>query len=149
MKVVKENNSEVTPKVGCVCGRRLKKSMTLAAAAMMATLSISTTAFASPAFYTSEEGIGIEVSNPIEGVQTRSTIEGDKVSILGGKLWATWKDGTFFKANYDHSSKTHRCSATNDHGTVQRSAWVPGGTRAISPWLDQTLSNNKVWAATE
>lgn len=149
MKVVNENNSGATPKVGCVCGRRLKKSMTLAAAAMMATLSISTTAFASPAFYTSEEGIGIEVSNPIEGVQTRAIIEGDKVSILGGTLWATWSNGTLFRANYDHSSKNHRCSATNDHGTVQRSAWVSAGTTAISPWLSQTLNNNKVWAATE
>ncbi|MDO4338396.1 MAG: hypothetical protein Q4C91_09960 [Eubacteriales bacterium] len=127
----------------------LKKLITSAATAMMITLSISTTAFASPVFYTSEEGTGIEVSNSVEGVQTRATIQGDKVSVSGGTLWATWKDGVSFKANYKHSSKTHRCSATNDHGTVKRSGWVPAGTTAVSPWLDQTLSNNKVWAATK
>lgn len=129
----------------------LKKSIALTAAAMIMTLSTSTTAFASPLFYDSEEGIGIEVENPVGGAAVRSSlIEGEKVSVSGGTLWATWKDGVSFRANYDHDSKTHRCSATNDHITEPvRSEWMPKGERAISPWLDQTISNNRVWAKTK
>ena len=129
--------------------KRLKKSISLAVTSIMVTLSISTTAFASPVFYTSEEGIGIEVNNSVGDVQTRAVIEGDKVSVLGGTLWATWNNGVTFRANYDHSYKVHRCSATNDHETRMRSEWASPGIRAISPWLSQTLSNNKVWASTE
>ena len=114
--------------------KRLKKSISLAVTSIMVTLSISTTAFASPVFYTSEEGIGIEVNNSVGDVQT---------------LWATWNNGVTFRANYDHSYKVHRCSATNDHETRMRSEWASPGVRAISPWLSQTLSNNKVWASTE
>ena len=128
----------------------LKKSIALTAAAMIMTLSTSTTAFASPLFYDSEEGIGIEVENPVGGAAVRSSlIECEKVSVSGGTLWATWKDGVSFRANYDHYSKTHRCSATNDHvGEPARSEWMDKGVRAESPWLDQTISNNRVWAAT-
>ncbi len=128
--------------------KRRKKLILLAATAMM-TLSVSSTAFASPLLYDSEEGIGIEVKYPTAGVKTRSTIEGDKVSVSGGELWVTWKDGVTFRANYDHSSKTHRCSVKNDHGTLKRSEWTSKGVTAISPWLDQTVSNNKAYAATE
>lgn len=126
----------------------LKKSVTLAAAMVM-TLSVGTTAFASPLYYDSEEGIGIEVENPTGVVQKSSIIEEDKVSVSGGKLWATWKDGMVFRANYDHSSKTHRCSVTNDYGILKRSEWTSKGIRAISPWLDQTIINNKAYAATK
>lgn len=133
-------------------GKGTKKSISLVATAMIMILSASTTAFASPLFYDSEEGIGIEVNNPGDGSSVRSSlIDGDKVSVLGGTLWATWKDGVSFRANYDHDSKTHRCSATNDHTNEDpvRSEWMPKGVRAISPWLDQTVSNNRVWAKTE
>lgn len=128
---------------------RGRKSIVLAATVMMMTLSIGNTAFASPLLYDSEEGIGIEVEYPTSGVAARSTIQGDKVSVSGGKLWVTWKDGVTFRANYDHSSKTHRCSVTNDHLTLKRSAWTTKGVTAISPWLDQTLTNNKAYAATK
>ncbi|MEG1847928.1 MAG: hypothetical protein RR238_05605 [Lachnospiraceae bacterium] len=126
----------------------LKKPQTLVLVAMMMALSMGTTAFASSAQYVSEEGIGIEVENP-GGLGTRADIQGDAVSVSGGTLWATWRDGTLFRANYDHSTKEHRCSVTNDHQELQRSQWMPGGTRAISPWLSQTASNNKAYAATK
>lgn len=126
-----------------------KKPMVLAATVMMMTLTVSATAFASPLLYDSEEGIGIEVEYPASGVATRSITQGDKVSVSGGKLWVTWKDGVSFRANYDHSSKTHRCSVTNDHLTLKRSAWESKGITAISPWLDQTFTNNKAYAATK
>lgn len=128
---------------------RKKKSLAVAVAMAM-TLSVGTTAFAGPLLYDSEEGIGIEVEQSA-GVApyADSTIEGDKVSVAGGKLWVTWKGGSQFRANYDHSSKTHRCSVTNDHLTRKRSEWEPKGVRAISPWLDQTFTNNKAYAATK
>ena len=126
-----------------------KKPMVLAATVMMMTLTVGATAFASPLLYDSEEGIGIEVEYPTSGVATRSTIQGDKVSVSGGKLWVTWKDGVSFRANYDHSSKTHRCSVTNDHLTLKRSEWESKGITAISPWLDQTFTNNRAYAATK
>lgn len=129
-----------------------KKSIALVTTTMIMTLSSSTTAFASPLFYDSEEGIGIEVDNPVSiATVWSSLIDGEKVSVSDGTLWATWKDGVLFRANYDHDSKTHRCSATNDHveATPTRSKWMPKGERAISPWLEQTVSNNRVWAATK
>lgn len=128
--------------------KRRKKSVALVAAMAM-TLSVGSTVFASPLIYDSEEGIGIEVERPT-GVRTRSSIiQGDKVSVSGGTLWTTWKDGVVFRANYDHNSKTHRCSVSNDHGTVKRSNWESKGTTARSPWLDQTFSNNRAYAATK
>lgn len=123
-----------------------KKTLALATATVM-TLSVGTTTFAAPLIYDSEEGVGIEVQKPAD-VETYSTIEGEKVSVSGGKLWATWKDGLVFRANYDHNTKEHRCSAVNDHETVARSAWTRPGYRAISPWLDQTLFANRVLAKT-
>lgn len=125
---------------------RKKKNLALAVAMTM-TLSVGTTTFASPLLYDSEEGIGIEVEqSPEVATYSNSIIEGDKVSVAGGKLWATWKGGSQFRANYDHNSKTHRCSVTNDHLTRKRSPWEPKGIRAISPWLDQTFTNNKAYA---
>ena len=49
----------------------------------------------------------------------------------------------------EHSKKTHRCSVTNDHREIKRSEWVSKETRAVSPWLSQTFSNNKAYAATK
>ena len=128
---------------------RRKKLVGLAVSAMMMTLSVGSTAFASPLLYDAEEGIGIEVECPPEVMKTRAITEGDKVSVSGGQLWVTWNGGATFRANYDHSSKTHRCSVTNDHGTLKRSEWTSKGVTAILPWLDQTLTNNKSYAATE
>ena len=82
-------------------------------------------------------------------IKRASLIEGDKVSISGGTLWVTWKDGKLFRANYDHSTKVHRCSVTNDHLAVKRSKWVAAGVTAVSPWLEQTFTNNKAYAATK
>lgn len=116
---------------------------------MLTVLSMSTTTFATPLSYDSEEGIGIEVQSPTGMTGARSTTNDSAVSVAGGKLWTTWKDGKMFRANYDHSKKTHRCSVTNDHREIKRSEWVSKGTRAVSPWLSQTFSNNKAYAATK
>lgn len=126
---------------------KTRKMITLMATTVMMTLSANCNVFASSLVYNAEEGIGIEVELP--RARTTSTIEGDKVSVAGGKLWVTWKDGVKFRANYDHSSKTHRCSVTNDHQTRMRSEWTPKGITAVSPWLDQTLTNNRAYAATK
>lgn len=128
--------------------KRLKKSGSLVLAAMMMILSSNITAMASSPQYVSEEGIGIDVYYPAGFRALSSIIEGDPVSGGGGTLWVTWKDGLFFRANYDHSTKEHRCSVTNDHLTVERSEWTQKGTTAISPWLDQTISNNRAYYST-
>lgn len=130
----------------------LKKSGALALAVTMIVLSVTTTAFASSLKLVSEEGIGINVYNP-GGFRagergTRAIIDGEKVSVSGGELWATWRDGIDFRANYDHDSKEHRCTAMNDTGYYERSAWERAGRRAISPWVDQSLFGNKAFAAT-
>ena len=106
---------------------------------MLTVLSMSTTTFATPLSYASEEGIGIEVQSPTGMTGARSTTNDSAVSVAGG----------MFRANYDHSKKTHRCSVTNDHGEIKRSEWASKGTRAVSPWLFQTFSNNKAYAATK
>ena len=59
--------------------KRLKKSISLAVTSIMVTLSISTTAFASPVFYTSEEGIGIEVNL----IEVYDSLSCENKSILG------------------------------------------------------------------
>lgn len=127
----------------------------VAAVTMMFTLS-STVFAASPLVNSSKEGTGFKVEKPSALILRSSSsapsiTNGKKVSVSGGTLWATWYNGVLFRANYDNNKKTHRCSATNDHvnATPTRSAWVSKGHRAISPWLQQTLSNNKVWAATK
>ena len=127
----------------------LKKSGALVLTAMLTVLSMSTTTFATPLSYDAEEGIGIEVQSPTGMTGARSTTDDPAVSVAGGKLWTTWKGASMFRANYDHSKKTHRCSVTNDHKEIKRSEWVSKGARAISPWLYQTFSNNKAYAATK
>lgn len=130
---------------------RLQRMYVTGAALLLLMLSMGSTVFACEYYYDANEGIGIEVHAPKDVMVTKSsagTIEGDKVTVSGGSLWATWKDGVLFRANYDHSTKTHRCSATNDHFTTIRSQWMPAGSTARTDWLEQTVSNNKVWAAT-
>ncbi|MFI3211147.1 MAG: hypothetical protein R3Y64_08910 [Peptostreptococcaceae bacterium] len=115
-----------------------------------------TSAFADSSMIVSEEGIGINIYNPIMNDEnfsmfnqsSKSTIEGDKVSVSGGTLWATWRNGVDFRANYDHSTKEHRSSSMNANGKPLRSSWVSKGIRAISPWNYQTLYGNKVFGAT-
>lgn len=131
---------------------RRKSLIALSAAVAIMTLSFVSSSFASPLIYDSKEGIGIEVEKPKEEAITRSvreTIEGKKVSVSGGTLWVTWKDGRYFKANYYHPTKTHRCSVTNDHFEIKRSEWVGKGKTAVTPWLEQTISNNRAFAATK
>ncbi|QJA09776.1 hypothetical protein HF520_12980 [Romboutsia sp. CE17] len=117
-----------------------------------------TSAFADSSLIVSEEGIGMEVYNPIMqneafsmiNQNTRSTIDGDKVDVAGGKLWTTWKDGREFKGNYYHSTKEHRSSAKNSTSAEpKRSKWVSKGITAVSPWVSQTAFGNRVFGATK
>src|SRR5699024_7173397 len=106
--------------------KSMKKLGAIAIVAMLSTASMSTTALANSQLYESKEGVGIEVNNPMqEGIAPLSIIDSDPSNVLGGKLWTTWKNGHSFRANYDHSSKTHRCTAQNGDGTSSRSAWEP------------------------
>ena len=130
--------------------RGLKKSGTLVLVAMLAALSVGTTAFAGSQLYVSEEGIGIEVQSPGVGkIQTLEVIKGDSVKVAGGKLWATWKNGRTFRANYKHASKLHRCTARNADNQLKRSDWEEGGIIARTGYVRQTLVGNKVFAATK
>lgn len=77
-------------------------------------------------------------------------MQGNKVSVLGGSLWTTWSgNGTSFKANYYHGSKTHMCTARNDTGYKLSSRWVSKGYTATSPWVSQSLYGNRVFANTK
>ncbi|MCI9196882.1 MAG: hypothetical protein HFH55_03070 [Lachnospiraceae bacterium] len=130
--------------------RGLKKSGTLVLVAMLAVLPVGTTAFAGSQLYVSEEGIGIDVQSPRAGkIQTLEVIEGAPVKVAGGDLWATWKNGRTFRANYMHASKTHRCTARNADNQLKRSRWEDGGTLAQSGYVRQTLVGNKVFAKTK
>lgn len=122
-----------------------------------ATLASPISAFADSSLIFSEEGIGMNVYNPIiqnkvvftTNQNTRSIINGDKVDVSGGKLWTTWRDGRDFRANYSHSSKEHRASAKNSTSEApKRSSWVVKGKTAISPWVSQTAFGNRVFGAT-
>ncbi|WP_278683794.1 hypothetical protein [Paraclostridium bifermentans] len=135
--------------------KRVKKFvfLTLATALLVAP----TASFADSTIIDPEEGVGINVYNPTmqdgDSTMLRSArggdIQGDKVYVAGGTLWATWRSGTSFRANYDHRSKVHRSSAVNDNGKALRSDWVSKGSRAISPWNYQTLYGNRVFGATK
>lgn len=130
--------------------RGLKKSGTLVLVAILAVLSVGTTAFAGSQLYVSEEGIGIEVHSPRVGeIQTLEVIKGDPVKVLGGKLWASWKNGKTFRANYKHTSKSHRCTARNADNQLKRSGWEAGGVIARTGYVRQTPVGNKVFAATQ
>lgn len=96
--------------------------------------------------FDSEEGIGIEVhcSNP----NARGDIEDNYTSVSGGTLWTTWRNGTTYRANYDHSSKEHRCTAQNGDGVTSRSDWTAKGKTARSDFIPQTLVNNRSYAST-
>lgn len=134
---------------------RRKSLIALSAAVAIMTLSFVSNSFASPLIYDAKEGIGIEVERPKEGMRMQSKspnssiIEDGKVWVSGGTLWVTWEGASRFRANYYHSSKTHRCSVSNDHGTLLRSDWVSKGITAKTPWLHQTFTNNRAYAATK
>lgn len=53
-----------------------------------------------------------------------------------------------YRANYDHSSKEHRCTALNGDGVSSRSAWTAKGITARSGFIPQTIINNKSYAST-
>ena len=111
---------------------------------------MSTTALANSLLYDSEEGVGIEVNNPTqEGIAPLNIIDSEPSNVLGGKLWTSWKNGHSFRANYDHSSKTHRCTAQNGDGTSSRSAWEPKGVTARSNFVPQTIMLNRCYAKTK
>ena len=121
--------------------RKFKKLSTFIAATMLSVVTIGTTAFASPQLlFDSEEGIGIEVhcSNP----NARGDIEDNYTSVAGGMLWTTWRNGKTYRANYDHSSKEHRCTALNGDGVSSRSAWTAKGITARSGFIPQTIINS-------
>lgn len=100
--------------------RKIKKLPIFVAVTILSVVTVGTTAFASSQLYDSEEGIGIEVhcTNP----NAREDIEDNYTSVLGGTLWTTWRSGQTYRANYDHSSKEHRCTAQNGDGVTSRSA---------------------------
>ena len=101
--------------------RKFKKLSTFIAATMLSVVTIGTTAFASPQLlFDSEEGM----------------------------LWTTWRNGKTYRANYDHSSKEHRCTALNGDGVSSRSAWTAKGITARSGFISQTIINNKSYAST-
>jgi len=73
-------------------------------------------------------------------------IDGEKVSLEGGTLWAQFQGATH-RGNYEHASKEHRTSATNSNGVNKQSLWRPAGIRAVSDWCPSTIMGNKVWGA--
>ena len=127
--------------------KKLKNMAVLSLATALLVVPMTSKSFADSSTIVSEEWIGIEVSIPNFDSKSNDS-ESRKTSVSGGWLWAEWNGGTTFRAKYDHGSKEHRSSATNDLGSRVRSSWVPKGKTATSPWLTQTLSNNKVWAST-
>lgn len=71
------------------------------------------------------------------------------VYVAGGPLWATWdKQTNAFRANYYHAAKEHRCTAINDYLYKMRSDWTEPAQIARSPWIDMTVNNNRIFAAT-
>lgn len=126
--------------------RKIKKLPIFVAVTILSVVTVGTTAFASSQLYDSEEGIGIEVhcTNP----NAREDIEDNYTSVLGGTLWTTWRSGQTYRANYDHSSKEHRCTAQNGDGVTSRSAWTEKGNTARSGFIYQTPVNNKSYAKT-
>lgn len=58
------------------------------------------------------------------------------------------RNGKTYRANYDHSSKEHRCTALNGDGVSSRSAWTAKGITARSGFIPQTIINNKSYAST-
>lgn len=135
----------------------IKKFLVLNLATGLLVTSMASLSFADSPIITSEHGTGIEITNPFNQEQnfkefymdTRDTIVGDAVDVLGGKLWATWKDGTMFRANYQHTSKTHKCTALNSLGDTKVSDWQPKGILAQTYYLSQTLYGNRVLADTK
>lgn len=129
---------------------RKKLGVLVTATALMA-LSASSTVFADSQLIVSEEGIGVEVYSP---KWTRAVgdndIDANYTSVSGGTLWTTWrKEGSLFRANYDHSSKKHRCTAQNADGVISRSGWMEAGDTARSGFIKQTMVGNKSYAAVE
>lgn len=127
--------------------RKFKKLLTFIVVTMFSVVTVGTTAFASPQLlFDSEEGIGIEVycSNP----NAKGDIEDNYTSVAGGILWTTWRDGMVYRANYDHWTKEHRCTAQNGDGVTSRSAWTYPEITARSDFIPQTFANNKSYAST-
>lgn len=136
--------------------KRVKKFvfLTLATALLVAP----TASFADSTIIDPEEGVGIEVHSPTMQNENSSMlrsarandIQGNKVSVSGGTLWATWSgNGKSFRANFYHGSKEHRSSSVNDNGIPLRSGWISKRNTAISPWNYQTLYGNRVFGATK
>lgn len=129
--------------------RGMKKLGALAVVTMLSVLSVGTTAFASSQLYVSEEGIGIEVHSPsLRGMKAEGDINDNYTIVSGGTLWTTWRKGTSYRANYDHASKEHRCTAQNGNGVTSRSGWTSKGNTARSSFIPQTIVNNRSYAST-
>lgn len=144
---------------------KFKKIGALILASMIiATIIPSVTLADNEQIFDKEEGIGIEAINPnilqkdnfdkgddiitFSSLSNSEIIDGEKVSVSGGTLWAQFRGGSH-RAKYDHASKTHRCTATNVAGWQERSAWVQRGYTATSPWISSSLWGNRVFAATK
>ncbi|PZF90749.1 lactococcin 972 family bacteriocin [Listeria ivanovii] len=63
-----------------------------------------------------------------------------KASAGGGKFWVKW-GGDRHWSNYNHSTKTHRSSASNNRAT-EYSGWKSKG-RLASVWIKSSLWGNK------
>ena len=125
---------------------QMRKLKIFTVATILSVATMGTTVFAGSQLYYSEEGIGIEVHCPIP--KTRGDIDDNYTSVSGGTLWTTWRNGKTFRANYDHSSKEHRCTAQNGNGVISRSDWTAKGWTARSDFISQTAVNNKSYAST-
>lgn len=125
----------------------LKKLGAIAVVVMISVSSVGTTTFAGSQLYVSEEGIGIDVHSPkLRTIETLNDINDNYTSVSGGTLWTTWRKGTSYRANYEHNSKEHRCTARNGDGETSRSKWREKGRIARSNFIRQTLINNKSYA---
>lgn len=129
----------------------LKKFAALNLATAILVTSMASLSFAdSPEIISSEYGMGFEVKNEQNyKPSSRKLIVDKPTSVLGGSLWASWLDGTSFRANYQHASKTHMCTARNDSGLTKSSSWKPKGELAQTYYLNQTLYANRVFANTK
>lgn len=138
--------------------KKIKRIKRVCGTLLLAALIFCTSAVceAAPKQYYSAEGIGFDVKCPTDnllqtqgnkmGVAKASETDGEYVSVYGGTLWTTWNNtNVTFRANYIHSTKTHRCSVTNTRAT-KRSEWTAKKYKAVSPYLEQALVGNKSWA---
>lgn len=140
--------------------KKFKKVIVSCLAIITLVTSIASISLADSDIIIFEEEIGINADNPNLSMHnnciekplsvSRSSfdiIDGEKVKVSGGTLWAQWK-GANHRAKYDHNSKMHRCTAANQV-YYERSDWTRPGFQATSPWIRSSLTGNTVRASTK